>query len=111
MGRIPLFVAIFVLLLAFAAPAAAHHLIVSPPGQDEPMEPRWVGGPPGLVLPSAAKGRGLHESPFGAMPASHSAGPDDDKGLVQACESTRDNRSAVTFVAPPFGSCQHGVMP
>lgn len=109
--RFGVLLAAFVVLLAFASTAAAHHMTVSPPGQDEPMEERWVGGPPGLVLPDAAAGQGLHESPFGAMPAAHSAGPNDDKGLVQACESTRANRSAVTFKAPPFGSCQHGVMP
>ena len=109
MRRLAVLLGAFCLLLALASPAAAHHLIVSPPGQDEPMEPRWVAGPPGIVLPGAAQGEGLHESPFGAMPAAHSAGPSDDKGLVQACESTRANPSAVTFVAPPFGSCQHGV--
>ena len=75
------------------------------------MEPRWVAGPPGFALPGGAQGEGLHESPVGLMPAAHSAGPDDDEGLVRACESTRANPSAVTFVAPPFGSCQHGVMP
>ena len=104
--RLGVLIAAFFVLLAVASPAGAHHMTVSPPGRDEPMAPRWVGGP---ALPGAAQGQGLHQSPFGAMPAAHSAGPSEDKGLVQACESTRDNRSAVTFNAPPFGSCQHGV--
>jgi hypothetical protein len=113
MRRFTLFVGVvLVLLLAVVSPAAAHHLIVSPPGQDEPKAPHWVAGPPGMALPSAAQGQGLHETPFGALfPAAHSAGPNDDKGLVAACEATRENPSAVTFVAPPFGSCEHGVMP
>jgi hypothetical protein len=112
-GRFSLFIAVgLVLLVAVVSPAAAHHLIVSPPGQDEPKAPHWVAGPPGMALPSAAQGQGLHETPFGVLfPAAHSAGPNDDKGLVSACEATRANSSAVTFVAPPFGSCQHGVMP
>ena len=102
---------VLALVLGFAAPASAHHLIVSPPGQEEPMEPRWVGGPPVFVLPDAAQGQELHVTPFGLYPAAHSAGPDDQAGLVQACNSTSANPSAVTFVAPPFGSCQHGVRP
>ena len=105
-----LFVGVSVSLLALAAPAAAHHMDVDPPGGGNGTS-HWVGGPPGMTLPPSAQGRGLHWSPFGMMPASHSAGPNNDKGLVQACESTRDNPSVVTFMAPPFGSCQHGVRP
>jgi hypothetical protein len=99
---------VFALLLAFAAPAAAHHLAVNPPGEGNGTE-HWVGGPPGRDLPGEAQGQGLHATPFGTMfPAAHSAGPNDDKGLVQACESTNSNPSVVVFAAPPFGSCHHG---
>jgi hypothetical protein len=101
--------AVGALVLAFAAPATGHHLVVSPPGGGNGTE-HWVGGPPGMALPEAAQGQGLHETPFDVLfPAAHSAGPNDDKGLVSACEATRANPSAVTFLAPPFGSCMHGV--
>jgi hypothetical protein len=94
---------------AFAAPAAAHHMTVDPPGGGHGTS-HWVGGPPGMVLPESAGGAGLHQSPFGAMPAAHSAGPADAKGLVQACESTRANPSVVHFAAPPFFTgCMHGL--
>src|SRR5688572_17886786 len=85
-------------VLALPAPAAAHHLIVDPPGGGKATE-HWVGGPPGMALPESAGGQGLHQSPIGPMPAAHSAGPNDDKGLVQACTATRENgHAAVSFV-------------
>lgn len=111
--RLRVLLPLIVVLLTFASPAAAHHFTVAPPGQDEPTVERWLTGPPATngVLPSAVQGQGLHQSPFGPMPAAHSAGPNNDKGLVSACLATRANPSVVTFVAPPFGSCQHGVRP
>lgn len=110
MRRLFVVLAIPVLLLALSAPAAAHHLVVNPPGEGEGTE-HWVGGPPGRNLPDEAQGNGLHDTPFGTtFPASHSAGPNDDKGLVQSCESTRDNPSVVSFLAPPFFTgCVHGL--
>jgi len=102
------------LLLALSAPAAAHHLVVTPPGGGNGAD-HWVGGPaPPEGLPDNAKGRGLHETPLPGvlLAASHSAGPNDDKGLVQACLATRENASAVSFVPPPPGvpdtDCMHG---
>lgn len=101
-------VAVSVVGLAFAAPAAAHVVTVDPPGGGKGTS-HWVGGPPTLVLPEAASGVGLHESPIGMMAAAHSAGPNDDKGLPQACASTGDNASAAEFAAPPFFTgCHHG---
>jgi hypothetical protein len=98
-------------VLVLPAPAAAHHLIVDPPGGGNATE-HWVGGPPGMTLPENAGGQGLHESPIGLMPAAHSAGPNDDKGLVQACTATRENgHAAVSFVPPGppgFVDCRHG---
>jgi hypothetical protein len=98
-------------VLALPAPAAAHHLIVDPPGGGEATE-HWVGGPSGMVLPGSPNGNGLHQSPIGVMSASHSAGPNGDKGLVQACTATRENgHAAVSFVPPGppgFVDCFHG---
>ena|SRR5919107_1425293 len=107
--RLYLLVAVAGAMLALPAPAAAHHLIVDPPGGGTATD-HWVGGPE-AGLPGSAGGNGLHEAPFGLLPAAHSAGPNDDKGLVQACESTRSNPSAVSFVPPGppgFVDCHHG---
>jgi hypothetical protein len=101
--------------LALTTPATAHHLIVDPPGGGNGTE-HWVGGPPDEAPLPTTKGRGLHETPFGTfLPASHSAGPGDDKGQVQACLSTRDSNAVVTFVPPPPSppfppdtDCKHG---
>ena len=104
--RFRLFLASCVALLALAPAAAAHHMTVNPPGGGNAPSDHPVGGP---VLPENAQGQGLHRTPFGTMSAAHSAGPNDDKGLVQACESTRANPSVVTFAAPPFFTgCMHG---
>lgn len=92
-----------VLLLAFAAPVAAHNLVVDPNGQVETKE-LWVGGP---VVPGI--GQGLFPAfPSGLQPAGHR------EGLPHACNATRSNPSAVTFIAPPPlpfdpDHCQHGV--
>ena len=99
-------------MLALPAPAAAHHLFVDPAGNGNGTD-HWVGGGP---LPDSANGNGLHPGPPGSndvYPASHSAGPNNDKGLVQACKSTRSNPSRASFVPPGPGGpndadCQHG---
>lgn len=107
MRRLRVVLAVSLMGFVVAAPAAAHHLVVSPPGGGNGTE-HWVGGP--VPLPEAAQGQGLHEGPGFLLPASHSAGPNDDKGLVSACEATRENPSAVTFLAPPFFTgCHHGL--
>jgi hypothetical protein len=85
------------LLLAFAAPALGHALVVDPPGEAE-TKVQWVGGPnvPG-------KGQGLMPNPFGLQPPSH------EKGQVKACEANMANPSPVLLLAPPyFTGCQHG---
>ena len=100
------------LVFAFAAPASGHHLVVTPPGGGNGTD-HWVGGPPDAApLPESATGGGLHDTPFGTkLPAAHSAGPNDDKGLVQACLSTRDNPVVEFIPPPPFlqdTDCMHG---
>jgi hypothetical protein len=43
-------------------------------------------------------GRGLFETPVGTRPAGHL------HGLPIACGATNSDPSALTFLAPPFGS-------
>ena len=115
--RLVVLVSVVGFVLVLPAPAAAHHLIVDPPGGGQATE-HWVGGPPGLALPENAGGKGLHQSPIGPMPAAHSAGPNDDKGLVQACKSA-EKSGVVTFIPPPSffpggppdTDCMHGEPP
>ena len=117
--RICVLIATFGCMLVLASPASAHHLIVDPPGGGKATE-HWVGGPPDLApLPANANGQGLHETPFGTLlPAAHSAGPNDDKGLVQACKSA-ERSGVVSFVPPPSffpggppdTDCMHGEPP
>ncbi|HSK93163.1 MAG TPA: hypothetical protein VLA76_03795 [Candidatus Angelobacter sp.] len=97
MHRTLSFVAALLLILALAAPAAAHTLVVDPPGQADGSAV-WVGGGP---VPG--QGGALLDSPVGKLPPSHA------RGLVAACEATRANSSAVTITAPPFFTgCHHG---
>ena len=98
--------ALLSLLLAMAAPAAAHNMVVDPPGQAEPVE-LWVGGP---VVPGEGQGLFPHPPSGGFQPAGHR------EGLPHACNATNSNPSAVTFIAPPTlpfdtDSCSHGVQP
>lgn len=93
-----------VLLLAWAGPVAAHNMVVDPSGQAE-TKVLWVGG-----LPVPGQGEGLfpHPPSGGFQPAGHR------EGLPQACNATRSNPSAVTFIAPPplpgdTDPCQHGI--
>jgi hypothetical protein len=102
---VPLTVA--VILLALAAPVAAHNMVVDPSGQADTKE-LWVGG-----LPVPGQGEGLfpHPPSGGFQPAGHR------EGLPQACNVTRTNASAVTFIAPApplpgdTDPCQHGIQP
>lgn len=91
-------VAAAALLLAFAAPAAAHSVFVDPPGSGEgPVV--WVGGGP---VPG--QGGALLDSPIGKLPPSHA------RGLVASCLATGANSSAVSITAPPyFSGCHHGM--
>lgn len=75
-------------------PAAAHELVVEPSGKTV-----WVGG---FTVPEPAQSAPPIFGPF-SLPPSHLM------GLPHACEATRANPSAVTFVAPPFGTCHHGM--
>jgi hypothetical protein len=101
--------AIAALPMVLSAQAGAHHLIVNPPGQDQPVHgpgEHWLGP---LGLPGAVAGApGLFFSPvLGFLPASHGT------GFVQACLATRAHgNNVVSFAPPPFGTadadCQHG---
>jgi hypothetical protein len=101
--------AIVALPLLLPAQARAHHLIVRPPGQDQPVfgpGEHWLGP---LGLPDAVAGaQGLFFSPvLGFLPAAHGT------GFVQACLAMRANGNNVVAFAPPPGgeadvNCQHG---
>ena len=86
------------LMLALAGPAAAHSVVVDPPGQGEGPSV-WVGGGP---VPG--NGGALLDSPVGKLPPSHA------RGLVASCLATGANPSVVSILAPPyFTGCQHGM--
>jgi hypothetical protein len=83
------------LVLAIAAPAAAHAVVVEHRGADNAV---WVGGGP---VPG--QGGALLDSPVGKLPPSHA------RGLVKSCQATMANPSAVLILAPPyFTGCHHG---
>jgi hypothetical protein len=89
------------LAVAFASPAAAHIVVVNPPGGGQGTA-HWIGGGP---LPQAAEnGAGLIINPFGdILPAAHGA------GLVHGCLMLMENNSAAAILAPPsFTGCHHG---
>jgi hypothetical protein len=56
----------------------------------------------GFTVPEPAQSAPPIFGPF-SLPPSHLM------GLPHACQATRLNPSAVTFVAPPFGTCHHGM--
>ena len=83
------------LTLVFSATAGAHDLVVTNPQTGDGVNEVWVGGFP---VPADAPPM---FGPFN-LPPSHG------KGMVNACHATADN-ATVTFLAPPHGSCEHGV--
>ena len=101
--RFGLLLALFVVVLAIAGPAAAHHLTVTPKGNGQGTT-HWVGGP-FFGLPSQAQGVGLFPGFFGPIPAAHGT------GLVQACLMAAQS-GVVNFIPPPPGAtdtdCMHG---
>ena len=110
MKRMSALLAAMLLVLAMTAgPAAAHHLVVDPPGDGGghdagPFEPGgWVGGGP---LPDSAQGDALVPSPGGMLPPSHMT------GLNTACEALRGHgNGAVDLFGPPpapGSECPHG---
>ena len=84
--RICVLVATVGFVLVLPAPAAAHHLIVDPPGGGNATE-HWVGGPPGMTLPDNAGGKGLHESPIGLMPGRTQCGAQRRQGARSGVHS------------------------
>jgi hypothetical protein len=101
MRRMMTLLAGIVLVLAMmAAPAAAHVLVVDPPGKGEPTG-GWVGGP---ALPGQGKGL-IPGGPAGDYLQSPSHG----KGLNTACHALRAHgRSAVDIFGPGGPGCPHG---
>ena len=97
--------ATLMVLGVIAGPAAAHILVIDPPGNGQgPAEGVWVGGGP---LPESAEGGGLIAGgPSGAFeqPPAHG------KGLNTACESLRANAKEVVdiFGPPTPDGCPHG---
>jgi hypothetical protein len=93
------------LAVALSAPAFAHNLTVTPPGNTD-AKTGWVGGP---ALPDAASGaEGLIEVGGGPdvgrpQPPSHST------GLNAACTSLEASGTAVVDIRGPGPSCPHGM--
>jgi hypothetical protein len=85
-----------------AGPAAAHILVVTPPGADGPANVGWVGGG---ELPG--QGKGLVP---GGPTGSYLQSPAHAKGLNSACEALRSNgQAAVDIFGPPSpAGCAHG---
>ena len=89
-----------------AGPAAAHILVVEPPGGGQgPGEEAQVGGG---ALPDAAKGQGLIEG--GPPWDRYLQSPAHGKGLNTACESLWANGNGVVDIyGPPTpAGCPHG---
>jgi len=88
-----------------AGPAAAHVLVVSPPGGGQGPEDVRAGGGP---LPESAQGEGL--IPAGPNGMFGLQSPAHGKGLNTACESLRANGNGVVdiFGPPTPAGCPHG---
>jgi hypothetical protein len=95
-------IAVVAALALMAAPAAAHVLVVDPPGNDKVVE-GWVGGP---ILPIEAQGAGLFDAPPFAPGHKQSAGH--SNGLNNACHATADNSTVAIFGPPTPAGCEHG---
>lgn len=104
MRKLTLLAVAIMMVGLMAGPAAAHILVVTPPGHDEAIT-GWVGGGP---LPEQAKGQGLIPGgPTGEItqPPSHG------HGLNTACEAIRGNPSGagvVDIFGPGGPNCPHG---
>jgi hypothetical protein len=96
---IAILVVTLALLLAFAAPAAAHNLEVDPPGKADVIH-GWAGA---LGLPGS--GRGLIP---GGPDGTWLLAPAHANGLVTACEATEANPSVVDIRGPGGPGCPHG---
>lgn len=83
------------LTVVMVAGVGAHNLKVTNPETGEVVNEVWAGG---FTVPADA------EPMFGPfnLPPSH------DKGLPKSCQGTASS-PAVQFIAPPYGSCEHGV--
>lgn len=99
-------IAVVAALALMAAPAAAHNLVVDPPGNDKVHE-RWIGGP---ILPAQAQGKGLFDAPpFPIAPADGLKQPAAHaKGLNNACKATKSNSTVTIFGPPTPAGCEHG---
>jgi hypothetical protein len=91
--------AVAALMFALAAPAAAHVLVVTPPGAEDPVHVGWVGGG---ALPG--KGAGLIPGGPGGI---YIQSPAHAKGLNTACESSGSDVAAI-FGPPTPAGCPHG---
>jgi hypothetical protein len=87
------------LMLAFAAPVAAHNLTVEPKGNAE-VKHGWTGSGP---LPGKGKGL-IPGGPGGIFLQS----PSHAKGLNTACHATEANPSVVDIRGPGGPGCANG---
>jgi hypothetical protein len=89
------------LAVALATSAAAHNLEILDPHTGEVKKEHWIGGPP---VPAEA----------GPMLPPYNVPPSHGKGLVKACDATK-NSPAVSILAPAAPgnvvTCEHGGAP
>jgi hypothetical protein len=106
--RLGMLLAVCGALLVLAPTAAAHLIVVTPPGEGNGTA-HWVSGGPNVFVPG--QGQGLVEGPAPGLmlPAAHAL------GLVHACMATMGN-GVVLFIPPPSflpggpadTDCRHG---